>query len=252
MTYKIINIHNLAQEHICCSISEDKNDPCVSTKKAWLHDRIKEGLVFYKLDERGKVFIEYIPSEKAWLPIEAINGFHINCLWVSGKFQKQGHANTLLNYCIKDANKQGKDFISILSAKKKMPFLSDPKFLKHKGFLVADIAPPYYELLYLPLNHNAITPNFRHSVKIESIETKGLVLYYSSQCPFTAKYALLIQTVAAQRGHKLTLIHINSIDEAQKAPAPFTTYSLFLNGKFITNEILSEKKFIKLLEQNNL
>ena len=33
------------------------------------------------------------------------------------------------------------------------------------------------------------------------------------------------------------------MEQAQNAPAPFTTYSLFYNGKFLTNEILSEKSF---------
>ncbi|MCK9169465.1 MAG: YoaP domain-containing protein [Treponema sp.] len=32
------------------------------------------------------------------------------------------------------------------------------------------------------------------------------------------------------------------ITQAQKAPSPFTTFSLFHNGSFITHEILSEKK----------
>nr|WP_257786422.1 YoaP domain-containing protein [Clostridium formicaceticum] len=40
-----------------------------------------------------------------------------------------------------------------------------------------------------------------------------------------------------------------SKEEVQKAPAPFTTYSLFYEGKFVTNEILSEKKFIDFLKK---
>lgn len=31
---------------------------------------------------------------------------------------------------------------------------------------------------------------------------------------------------------------------------PFTTYSLFYNGEFITNDILNERKYIKILEEN--
>ena len=40
-------------------------------KEAWLADRFDEGLVFLKSVERGKCFIEYIPAENAWIPIEA-------------------------------------------------------------------------------------------------------------------------------------------------------------------------------------
>ena len=40
-----------------------------------------------------------------------------------------------------------------------------------------------------------------------------------------------------------------TIEEAQNSPSPFTTYSLFYYGEFITNDILNEKKFIKILEE---
>ena len=61
---------NLEQEHICCAISNNK-DIQVMTKKAWLKERLDEGLVFLKCNVRGKCFIEYIPAEYAWAPIEA-------------------------------------------------------------------------------------------------------------------------------------------------------------------------------------
>jgi len=49
-----------------------------------------------------------------------------------------------------------------------------------------------------------------------------------------------------------TLKKITSLKEAQNAPSPFTTYSLFINGKFETNEILPEKKFLKILEAKEM
>ena len=33
-------------------------------KKEWLKQRFDEGLVFYRSEERGKCFIEYIPAGK--------------------------------------------------------------------------------------------------------------------------------------------------------------------------------------------
>ena len=38
-------------------------------------------------------------------------------------------------------------------------------------------------------------------------------------------------------------------EEAQNSPAPFTSYSLFFDGKIVTHEILSEKKFETLWEE---
>ena len=128
---------NLEREHICCAISNNK-DCQVSAKKSWLAERFDDGLVFKKADVRGKCFIEYMPAEKAWAPIEANGYMYINCLWVSGKFKGQSNSNLLLDACIKDSKEKGKKGLVILSSKKKMPFLSDPSYLQHKGFTIAD------------------------------------------------------------------------------------------------------------------
>lgn len=54
-----------------------------------LKSRLKR-LVFLKSVERGKCFIEYIPAEKAWNPIEAEDYMYIDCLWVSGSLKGHG------------------------------------------------------------------------------------------------------------------------------------------------------------------
>lgn len=247
----LINVDekNIEKEHICCAISDKKGETSVSSKKSWLKERFKDGLVFKKLNERGKVFIEYIPSEKAWAPINGDNYMYINCFWVSGKFKGQGYGNELLSQCIEDAKEKRKGGLIVLSSNKKMPFLSDPKFLKHKGFKIADTAPPFYELLYLPFHEESVKPSFKTSVKKGEIKEKGMVLYYSNQCPHTDKYVPIIQGLAEARGEKITLIKFENYKEAQKAPAPFTTYSFFYDGKFLTNEIFGEKKFNKFLDE---
>lgn len=240
---------NIDKEHICCAISDKKGEPCVVSKKDWMRNQFDVGLVFRKLDARGKVFIEYIPAENAWAPIQAEGYMFINCFWVSGQYKGQGYANQLLKSCIDDARLQGKKGLVILSSRKKMPFLADPKYLKYKGFEVCDIAEPNYELLYLPLAKDVEKPSFKACCKSGVIADKGMVLYYSNQCPHTAKYAPLIAEIAKTRGVDFTLIKYQSKEEAQNAPAPFTTYSLFYQGKFVTNEIFAENKFIKFLQE---
>ena len=47
-------------------------------------------------------------------------------------------------------------------------------------------------------------------------------------------------------------VHIQTREEAQNAPSPFTTFSLFYDGQLVTHEILSEKKFEKILEAHPL
>lgn len=109
MSIIAVDSENIQYEHICCAISDKKGENCVGSKKEWMRERFADGLVFKKLDERGKVFIEYIPAEYAFSPINAVNYMHINCFWVSGKFRGQGYANLLLEECITDAKVKGKD-----------------------------------------------------------------------------------------------------------------------------------------------
>ena len=131
MEYIRLTRDNLDKEHICCAISNN-NDVQVSSKKAWLADRFDEGLVFLKSVERGKCFIEYIPAENAWIPIDAEGYMYIDCLWVSGSLKGHGFSTDLLNACIEDSRGKGKKGLCILCAAKKKPFLADPKFLKSR------------------------------------------------------------------------------------------------------------------------
>ena len=240
---------NIDQEHICCAISSNK-DVQVMSKKAWLKERLDEGLVFLKGNVRGKCFIEYIPTEYAWAPVEAEGYMYIDCLWVSGQYKGQGYSNLLLDACIRDARTKGKKGLVVLSAKKKLSFLSDPKYLKYKGFQTADTAEPYFELMYLPFDAARETPHFKEGAKHPRLGTAGYVLYYTHQCPFTAKYVPLLAEVAARNGAAFSAVRFETVKEAQDAPAPVTTFCLFYNGSYVTNEILSEKKFEKMIAEN--
>ena len=237
---------NIDQEHICCAISSSK-DVQVLSKKNWLKERLDEGLVFLKGSVRGKCFIEYIPAEYAWAPIQAEGYMYIDCLWVSGQFKGHGHSNLLLNACIEDSKAKGKKGLVVLSSRKKMGFLSDPKYMEYKGFKTADISDPYFELLYLPFEEGAEQPRFHSTVREHSALPKGFALYYTNQCPFTAKYVPVLEEMARARSAVFRAVHIQTREAAQSAPSPFTTFSLFYDGQLVTHEILSEKKFDKIL-----
>ena len=248
MEYIRVTKENLEKEHICCAISDNK-DIQVSSKKAWLADRFDEGLVFLKSVERGKCFIEYIPAECAWNPIEAPGYMYINCLWVSGSFKGHGYSSDLLSECIEDSKEKGKEGLCILAAARKKPFLADPKFLKYKGFEVCDEADNGIQLWYLPFAADAPLPEFKECARHPHIEEKGYVLYYTSQCPFNAKYVPIVEEVARKNGVSFQAIHLQSKEEAQNAPTPVTTYALFYNGAYLTNEQMNDRKFLKLLSR---
>lgn len=243
MEYIRITKDNIDQEHICCAMSGKQS----VAKKEWLKQRFDEGLVFYRSEERGKCFIEYIPAENGWIPIEANNYLYINCLWVSGSMKGHGYSNDLLEECIRDAKSQDKSGICILCAEgRKREFLADPKYLAHKGFKVADVSDCGINLMVLSLKENVEMPKFKECAKHPSVSDKGFVLYYTDQCPFTYYWVPKVQEVAKEHNISLKVIHITDKEKAREVPAPVTTYALFLDGKFVTQSIQSDKKFLKL------
>ena len=247
MMYKKLTEENLQTEHICCAIAEKKGDTCVAEKKAWLRKRMAEGLTFEKLDIRGKVFIEYIPAELAWSPVEAPGYMFLNCLWVSGQYKGQGYGRALLERCVAESRAQGKQGIVAVCGEKKLPFLADPRFLRHMGFQQADEAAPHFLLLYRPIKENAPAPRFRDCARQGQGGDAGWTLYYTHQCPHAAKYAPLFADIARAHGLDAHIVHLDTREAAQNAPCPWTTYALFCDGTFVTNEVLSEKSFEKLL-----
>lgn len=243
MNYIKIIKDNIDDEHICCAMSGKQS----IAKKEWMKQRFSEGLVFYRSSERGKCFIEYIPAENAWVPIDAEGYIYINCLWIAGSMKGHGYANDLMAECIRDARAEGRKGICILSAEgRKREFLADPKFLTYKGFMTADVSDPGISLMYLPLDENAEPPKFKECAAHPKAEGSGFVLYYTDQCPFTYYWVPKVQETAAEHGIPLKVIHIESKDDAQSAPAPVTTYALFRDGKFVTHAIQSDKKFLTL------
>ena len=245
MEYIRVTKDNLETEHICCAISNNK-DVQVASKKAWLAERLKEGLVFLKSVERGKCFIEYLPAEMAWNPIKAEGWLYIDCLWVSGSFKGHGYSNDLLAACIADGKAQGKKGLCILAAAKKKPFLADPKYLKHQGFSVCDEADNGIQLWCLPFDPEAAKPAFKACARHPHSDAPGYVLYYTSQCPFNAKYVPIVERTAREQGIPFRAIHLESREAAQNAPTPVTTYALFYNGEYLTNEQMNDTKFLKL------
>ncbi|MCR4622494.1 MAG: YoaP domain-containing protein [Clostridiales bacterium] len=250
MEYIRVTKENLEKEHICCAISNNK-DVQVSSKKAWLAERFEEGLVFLKSTERGKCFIEYIPAENAWVPIEAEGYTYIDCLWVSGAFKGHGYSNDLLGACIEDSRLKGRKGLCILCAARKIPFLADPKYLKYKGFSVCDEADNGIQLWYLPFSAGAAAPKFRPCAKHPHIDEKGYVLYYTSQCPFNAKYVPIVEQTAKAHDIPFRAVHIETKEQAQAAPTPVTTYALFRDGEYVTNEQMNDTKFLKLVSAQN-
>jgi len=243
---------NVGKEHICCAFSDKKCAKSYEAKKAWLKQEFDEGYVFRRLDERAKVFIEYVPAEKAWIPVEAPNYLMINCFWVSGQYKGKGYAKALLQTAADDAKAQGKDGLVTVVGTSKFPFMSDTKWFLGQGFETAEKLPYGFSLLVKKLNPKAKNPAFAKSVQSgECAEKKGLTAYYTNRCPYSEYYVTEELTKTAEkRKLPLKVIKLETRQQAQSAPTPATIFSLFYNGKFVTTDLGAclENRFDKIVK----
>jgi len=249
MSNEYINLtaENLAREHLCCAIADKKHQCGVDTKKEWLKERIVEGHIFRKLNEKGKVFIEYAPLEKAWTPIVGDNYIYIYCLWVSGSFKNKGYGKELLEYCIKDAKNQNKAGVCIISSNKKKPFLSEKKFMIKYGFETVDAIGDKYELMALAFNNTK--PHFSDASKRQSIDSKILTIYFGMQCPYIPNCIEQIENYCKKNDILLNLVKVDTLEKAKSVPCVFNNWAVFYNGQFETVHLLNEGFLKKMFEQ---
>lgn len=243
---------NIAKEHICCAFSDKKCKDSYELKKEWLKKEFDNGYVFRRLNERAKVFIEYVPAEKAWLPVDAPNYLMINCFWVAGQYKGKGYAKALLQSAIDDAIQQGKDGLVTVAGTTKLHFMSDTKWLLRQGFETVEKLPYGFSLLVKKINHNAADPTFKESVLYgECPDKTGLVAYYSNRCPFSEFHINNSLPVTAKKKNlPLKIIKLETLEQAQSAPTPATIFSLFYNGKFITTDlsVCMDNRFDKVMK----
>lgn len=250
MNMDFVNLtpENLANEHLCCIIRSKKPHQGVEAKRQWLSDRLAEGHVFRKLNEKATVFIEYAPLETAWVPIIGDNYYYLYCLWVSGICKGKGYGKALMEYCIADAKKNGKSGICMLGAKKQKGWLSDQAFAKKYGFKVADTTENGYELL--ALSFDGTMPEFTPRAKRSRIENKELTIFYDMQCPFIPQYIERIGDYCETNHIPVSFNRVDSLRKAKDLPCVFNNWGIFYNGIFETVNLTDTAGIQRILKNN--
>lgn len=248
-TVEFINLtpENLADEHLCCIIRTRKKHPGVEAKRQWLAERLKEGHVFRKLDQKCCVMIEYAPLEAAWVPVEGENYLYIYCLWVDGKCKKHGYGQALLEYCLADAKAQGKSGVCLLGAKKQKAWLTSQAFVEKFGFQTVDTTEDGYELLALSLD--GTMPHFTPAAKAQSIPEQELTIYYDMQCPFILQRVELVQAHCQEKGIPVTFRRVETLEQAKALPCVFNNWAVFYQGQFQTVNLLDIPTLERILKR---
>ena len=237
-----VNAENIADEHICCAIGNDAtNRARADEKKEWMRCRFASGHRFLKADLRGKVFVEFEPAESALAPVIAPGFQLIQCLWASGRYKGQGYGRALVEACERET--QGSAGIAMIASEKKRPFMTEGRFLTAMGFVKVDEAAPHFVLYSKPFRPDAPQPRFTDASRSATIPgAKGFDIFYSGGCPYNGDYANRLAEAARVRGHRVDLHEITTREEALELPVAWGLFSLFYDGKLVTQEIYSDKK----------
>lgn len=247
MDNNFVNVspENLASEHLCCIIRSKKAHPGVEAKKEWLAQRLQEGHVFRKLNEKATVFIEYAPLESAWVPIVGKNYVYLYCLWVLGPYKGKGYGRQLMDYCLADAKEKGKSGVCMLGADKQKSFLSDQSFAKKIGFEACDRTAYGYELL--ALSFDGTKPKFAQNAQKGEIESQTLTIYYDMQCPFVLKSIEMVQEHCTENAVPVVLNKVDTLQKAKELPCVFNNWAVFYKGRFQTVNVLDLAQLKRIL-----
>ena len=238
---------NVKEETLFCV--KDIADPGFESKRKWFVKRYEEGLRMKILKDdtdRMMGFIEYIPANKAWRPIQADNFMFIHCIVVySKKDRNQGYGSILLNAVEKDAKSRGMTGICVMASKG--PWLANKSIFENNGFIVL-AKKGRFELLSKKWETAAIEPKFMNWTA-QQAQYKGWHLLYANQCPWHEKSVEGLLNVAMDFDIELKIKELETFQEAKTAPSGFGVFNLLHDGKLLEDHYLSPTRFRNILEK---
>lgn len=241
--FRVLDAESVHSEHLCCALASPEHEAGVAAKRQLLAAGLGHGLVFRKLDARGKVFIEYAPWEHAFRPVVAPGFLVIHCLWVSGRFKGQGLGVALLESCRADADHH-RGVVAVSGTK---PYLTDTPFYLAHGFQLIASTPSGFDLVAWTRDGNAAGVDFSPSVRRGTVRHHGVHFEHAAQCPFVPRQLELLAEVARGMDLPVSMRHLATPEEARTAASPFGTFGVFLDGAFLTHELMAPAKFEPLL-----
>lgn len=234
-------------EHTLFCVKDLKN-PGFENKRKWFDDRYAEGLRLKILkDSAGKLiaFIEYLPAEAAWRPVNAPNYMFIHCMYVySNKDKGKGLGSLLLKECEKDARQQG--MVGITAMTSKGSWITDKRLFEKNGFVMSDKL-GRFELMTKKMDDKATEPSLIDWTTAQKKYT-GWHLLYADQCPWHEKSVNAITEIADEFQLNLQVHKISAAEEAKKGPSGFGVFALMHDGKLLSDHYISATRFRNIIK----
>ncbi len=232
---------------------------CISSPKhqghtpkiEWLQERFAEGLRFLLFrDGKGKplAFLEYVPGEYAWRPVNAKGWLFVHCLWVYPSGQKLGGLGSrLIEACVEEARQAG--VLGVAAMVSDGPWMAGKHVFLRNGFV--EIAERDRFQLVIHRLREGPAPTFR-DLSTKHARHEGLHIVYSTQCPMLPKSASDVSEMAAEQGLDVKVTVLESARDAQNAPSYYGVFNLLWNGRLLSDHYVSKGRFRNILKQEIL
>jgi GNAT superfamily N-acetyltransferase len=249
MTLEIVGPGNLSDCGIGCLTNPGHEG--YQPKVEWLQRRFDEGLRFllYR-DDKGKplAFLEYVPGEYAWRPVDAEGWLFVHCLWVYSKGQKVGGLGSrLIQACAEEARQAGARGVAAMVSDG--PWMAGKTIFMKNGFEPVAQA-DRFELVIHRLRQGP-SPGFR-DISTNLAEYRGLNVVYAAQCPMLPKSVNDLAEMAAEHGLELNVHVLDTPEKAQHAPSYYGVFSLVWNGRLLSDHYVSKGRFRNILREEIL
>ena len=249
ITLEKVGPGNLSDCDIGC-LTDPKNQG-YQPKVEWLQKRFAEGLRFLLFrDEKGKplAFLEYVPGEYAWRPVDAEGWLFVHCLWVYRNGQAVGGLGSrLIQACIEEARQAGARGVAAMVSDG--PWMAGKEVFLKSGF--KQIAErDRFQLVYHRLR-KGLAPRFR-DISTKWAKRRGLHIVYSAQCPYLPKSVNDLSAMAGEHGLEVKVTELKSAREAQNAPSYYGVFNLLWNGRLLSDHYVSKGRFSNILRKEIL
>jgi len=249
ITLEKVGPDNVADCGIGC-LTNPKNQG-YEPKVEWLRKRFAEGLRYLLFrDEKGGplAFLEYVPGEYAWRPVDAKGWLFVHCLWVYSAGQKRGGLGSrLIQACLAEARKA--KAIGVAAMVSDGPWMAGREVFLKNGFEQIAQA-DRFQMVVHRLRKGA-EPRFR-DIGGNAAKYQGLNIVYSAQCPMVPKSVNDLFEMAAEQGLKLKVTELKSAHQAQRAPSFYGVFSLIWNGRLLADHYVSRGRFKNILRKEIL
>jgi L-amino acid N-acyltransferase YncA len=249
ITLEKVGPENLAACGIGCLA--DPRHPGFRAKTAWLRRRFREGLRYLVCrNRRGRSlgFLEYVPGEYAWRPVDAAGWLFVHCLWVFARGQKGGGLGSrLVQACLAEARAGRARGVAAMVSDG--PWMAGPGVFLKNGFGHVSAA-DRFQLLACRLRRGP-APRFKKP-SLPRTRSRGLHIVYAPQCPLLIKSVEDLAEMAAEYGLAAKVTELTSARAAQRAPSYYGVFSLIWNGRLLSDHYVSRGRFANLLEREIL